>query len=104
MGWVGAFRRSELAALTVGDVSVHVQDGLHVLLWVSKTHPEAKGRIHALPYARNSPLCAPCAWARWQTVLDGIDGGPGARGGVMRATRNVDVPVAAESHKIGTGR
>ena len=94
MGWVGAFRRSELAKLTVGDVTVHGEDGLHVLLRVSKTDPEAKGRIYALPYARNSALCAPCAWARWRIVLDaadGIDGGSGGRAGVMRATRNLDV-------------
>lgn len=94
LGWVGAFRRSELAVLTVADITPHPEDGLHVLVRQSKTDPEAHGQILALPYARNPLLCAPCAWARWRAVLDaweGSDGGPGRRAGVMRATRNLEL-------------
>jgi len=94
MGWVGAFRRSELAGLTVDDVTLHPDDGLHVLLRVSKTDPEAEGRTYALPYARQTVLCAPCAWLRWRRVIDaadGVDGGPGGRPGVIRATRNLEI-------------
>jgi len=94
MGWVGAFRRSELASLTVDDVVLHPEDGLHVLVRVSKTDPEAHGRTYALPYARQPVLCAPCAWLRWRAVIDaadGTDGGPGGRAGVMRACRGLDV-------------
>ena len=93
MGWVGAFRRGELAALTLADITAHPEDGLHVLVRQSKTDPEAHGQVFALPYARAALLCAPCAWTRWKTVLDaweGTDGGPGRRAGVMRAVRSVD--------------
>jgi integrase len=96
MGWVGAFRRAELAALSVDDVTLHPDDGLHVLIRVSKTDPEAQGRTYALPYARQAGLCAPCAWLRWRSVIDaadGVDGGPGGRAGVMRATRGLRVDV-----------
>lgn len=94
MGWVGAFRRSELAALTVSDINPHPEDGLHVLARQSKTDPEAHGQVLALPYARSPLLCAPCAWARWRAVLDaweGSDGGPAGRPGVMRSTRNLEL-------------
>jgi len=94
LGWVGAFRRSELAALSVADITPHPEDGLHVLIRVSKTDPEAHGQVLALPYARNPLLCAPCAWARWRAVLDaweGADDGPGGRAGVMRACRHQDL-------------
>jgi len=93
MGWVGAFRRSELAGLTVDDVVAHPDDGLHVLVRVSKTDPEAQGRTYALPYASQTLLCAPCAWLRWRSVVDaadGTDGGPGGRAGVIRACRALD--------------
>jgi len=94
MGWVGAFRRSELAALTLVDVTRHEEDGLHVMVRVSKTDPEAQGQVLALPYAQRPVLCAPCAWARWQAVInawEGLDGGPGGRAGVMRATRSAEL-------------
>lgn len=94
MGWVGAFRRSELASLTLADVKTHAEDGLHVVVRQSKTDPDAHGQVFALPYARQSLLCAPCAWARWRAVVDaweGADGGPGGRAGVMGACRSVDL-------------
>jgi integrase len=93
MGWVGAFRRDELVGLEVRDVTVHPEDGLHVLVRVSKTDPEAQGRIYALPYSHRPLLCAPCAWLRWRALVDawdGSDGGPGRRAGVIRITRAVD--------------
>jgi len=94
LGWVGAFRRSELAGLALADVTTHPEDGLHVRLRQSKTDPEAAGQVFALPYARQSLLCAPCAWARWRAVADawdGTDGGPARRAGVMRACRHLDL-------------
>lgn len=93
MGWVGAFRRAELVALRLGDVTLHPDDGLHVLVRHSKTDQQAQGRTYALPYARRPLLCAPCAWARWTAVVaawEGADGGPGGRAGVMRAVQSSD--------------
>lgn len=97
MGWVGAFRRAELVALRLGDIILHPEDGLHVLVRQSKTDQAAQGRTYALPYARQPMLCAPCAWTRWSAVLaawEGADGGPGGRAGLMRAVRTTD----AEQH------
>ena len=93
MGWVGAFRRSELVGLVAEDVQPHAEDGLHVLLRRSKTDQEAEGVIRALPYARRRPLlCAPCAWTAWAGLVsawEGHDGGPGGRAGTIRALRAI---------------
>ena len=93
MGWVGAFRRSELVSLVADDVRLHAEDGLHVLLRRSKTDQEAEGAVRALPYARRRPLlCAPCAWAAWAGLVsgwEGHDGGAGGRPGAMKALRAV---------------
>jgi site-specific recombinase XerD len=93
MGWVGAFRRSELVGLVAEDVRPHAEDGLHVLLRRSKTDQEAEGAIRALPYARRRPLlCAPCAWTAWAGLVsawEGHDGGPGGRAGTIRALRAI---------------
>jgi hypothetical protein len=65
-GWVGAFRRSELAALRWGDVAWHPLDGVHVRLARSKTDQEGFGSTKGLPVARRRPLlCAPCALVAW---------------------------------------
>jgi len=93
MGWVGAFRRSELVGLASADVRLHPEDGLHVLLRRSKTDQDAEGIVRALPYARRRPLlCAPCAWAAWGSILaawEGHDGGVGGRPGAIRALRAI---------------
>ena len=69
MGFAGAFRRSELVALTVADVTLHRSDGLHVRIRPSKTDQEAAGAVRALPYGRDPATCAPCAWTRWRELL-----------------------------------
>ena len=75
MGFAGAFRRSELVALTVEDVTLHPQDGLHVRLQHSKTDQEGRGEVKALPYGTNPDTCPPCAYLRWRQVLDAAEGG-----------------------------
>lgn len=70
MGMIGAFRRSELAALRVTDVRRHPEDGLLVTLIKSKTDQEGLGFTKALPFGTKHPAtCAPCAFARWIRVL-----------------------------------
>lgn len=70
MGLAGAFRRSELAELSIADVTRHPEDGLHIRLRHSKTEQEGRGAIRALPTvgirgpARRAPgpggwLCCP---------------------------------------------
>ena len=67
MGFAGAFRRAELVALTLADVTLHRTDGLHVRLRTSKTDQEAHGRTVALPYGRDPATCPPCAWCGGRT-------------------------------------
>jgi len=73
MGFAGAYRRSELVALTVGDVTVHRSDGLHVRSRSSKTDQDAHGAVKALPYGRDPVTCPPCAFVRWREVLHAAD-------------------------------
>jgi site-specific recombinase XerD len=89
MGFAGAYRRSELVGLTVGDVTLHPADGLHVRLRSSKTDQEARGAVKALPYGRDPVTCPPCAYLRWREVLHAFDTAPegGARRAVMRVLR-----------------
>ena len=86
MGFAGAFRRSELVGLTVGDVTRHRADGLHVRLRSSKTDQEGTGRVVALPYGRDPATCPPCAWVRWRELLHAADIAPEGkeRSAVMR--------------------
>jgi len=85
MGFTGAFRRSELTALTVADVALHPQDGLHVRMRRSKTDQEGRGAVKALPYGTNPDTCPPCTYLRWRQVLDAAD--TGGRVGILRTLR-----------------
>lgn len=74
---------------TVGDVTLHRTDGLHVRLRASKTDQEARGRVVALPYGRDPVTCPPCAWVRWRELLHAADTAPEQkrRATVMRVLR-----------------
>lgn len=78
LGFAGAFRRSELAALTTGDIRCHLHDGLHVRVGKSKTDQEGQGLIKAIPYGRTHHTCPVCAYLRWRQVLDAWDVGVGS--------------------------
>jgi integrase len=73
MGFAGAFRRSELVALQVRDVTF-VEEGLIALVRRSKTDPFGEGRQVGLPYAHSS-ACPVEALRHWLT-LSGIACGP----------------------------
>lgn len=69
-------RRSELVALTLGDVR-EVADGLEVTIRTSKTDKASRGEVVAIPRGSH-PLTNPvAAWRDWLTVLDelGVTGG-----------------------------
>lgn len=74
VGFAGAFRRSEVVALTTDDVEV-TEDGLVVDLRRSKTDQEGAGRRIGLPYGSNPDTCPVRTLQAW---LDhaGIEGGP----------------------------
>ncbi len=75
LGFAGAFRRSELSDLLLGDVSLHRLDGIHVRLRKSKTDREGRGAVKALPYTESHATCPPCAYVRWTQVVAAFDAG-----------------------------
>ena len=77
IGFAGAFRRSELVALTVADIEM-AQQGMVINLQFSKTDQEGRGRKVAIPYARGA-VCPVLALQSWLTV-SGITEGPIFRG------------------------
>ncbi|MGW4018247.1 site-specific integrase [Rhodococcus ruber] len=88
LGFAGAFRRSELVALTCGDVALHRLDGLHIKLRRSKTDQEGRGTIRALPFTHSHTSCPPCAWLRWAQVVAAFD--TAGRPGVIRLLRSAE--------------
>ncbi|AUM19217.1 site-specific integrase [Rhodococcus ruber] len=88
LGFAGAFRRSELVALTCGDVALHRLDGLHIRLRKSKTDQEGRGTVRALPFTHSHTSCPPCAWLRWAQVVAAFD--TAGRPGVIRLLRHAE--------------
>jgi integrase len=67
LGWTGAFRRSEIAAIEVEDLC-WVPEGLKVQLRRSKTDQVAKGRLVGIPAGNAPELCPLEAVRRWLEV------------------------------------
>lgn len=65
LGFAGAFRRSELAALRWSDLRLH-PDGLVVHLRRSKTDPLGYGRDVGIPYGRHTLTCPVTAAQTWR--------------------------------------
>ncbi|ALL79989.1 hypothetical protein AD006_32450 (plasmid) [Pseudonocardia sp. EC080610-09] len=82
IGFTGALRRSELAALTIADVTFHPLDGLHVRITRSKTDQTGRGATVVLPYGARAGTCPPCAVLRWLQLLAAA---PHGRPALMRA-------------------
>jgi site-specific recombinase XerD len=73
IGFAGAFRRSELVALTVEDVE-HVKQGIVIHLRWSKTDQAGEGRKIAIPYARGAvcPVHALQDWLQTSGITTGL--------------------------------
>ncbi|HQT39641.1 MAG TPA: site-specific integrase [Acidocella sp.] len=72
LGFAGAFRRSELEALTVADL-VEKADGYEVVIRTSKTDQTGEGQTIAIPQgSRMKPVEAVMAWLK----AAGITAGP----------------------------
>ncbi len=78
LGFAGAFRRSELVALDVGDVR-RTRDGLIVTIRKSKTDQEGAGRTVGIPYGGYPQSCPVRALQDWLEAA-GIVEGPLFRG------------------------
>ena len=74
VGFAGAFRRSELVGLTVGDVCF-VDEGMILHLRRSKTDQEGEGFSKGLPYGENAATCPVRALRRWLEAAN-ITNGP----------------------------
>jgi site-specific recombinase XerD len=78
IGFAGGFRRSELAALDVEDVS-ETGDGLVLALRRSKTDQEGQGAKVALPFGSHPETCPVRSFRAWITASE-ITAGPVFRG------------------------
>lgn len=72
VGFAGAFRRSELVALDVGDVET-VEQGLKITIRRSKTDQEGAGRVLGIPYGTGDtcPVVALRAWLKSAGISEG---------------------------------
>lgn len=72
LGFAGAFRRSELAALDLTDVEL-VRDGMIVTIRKSKTDQEGEGRNVGIPFGRANacPVTALQAWIQHAGIENG---------------------------------
>jgi site-specific recombinase XerD len=71
VGFGGGFRRSELVALNVEDVTEDAtpgQEGLHIVIGRSKTDQEAKGREVGIRRGRHPHTDAMAALAEWRAA------------------------------------
>jgi len=65
VGWVGAFRRSEIVALDVADVVFAEDESLRIILHRSKTDQEGKGFTKGLAASTDPALCPARALRAW---------------------------------------
>lgn len=73
VGFAGAFRRSEIVALTVADVEF-VAEGLRVTIRRSKTDQEAQGVTIGLPRGRSAATCPVRALEAWLQAASIVEG------------------------------
>jgi integrase len=94
VGFAGAFRRSELAALEVGDLKF-TAEGLVIDLRRSKTDQEAKGREVGIPFGADELTCPVRSLKVWLGRAH-IDCGPVFRS-VGKSGRLSQLPLAPDS-------
>jgi integrase len=83
LGFAGAFRRTELVALNVGDLDFQ-RNGLVVTLRRSKTDQEARGRRVGIPFGSTEQTCPVRAVQRW------LEAAEISRGALFRAVDRHD--------------
>lgn len=74
IGFTGAFRRSELVALTVEDITLHVH-GAEIRIVRSKTDQEGEGRTVFVSLAKSEDRCPVLALQHWLELAN-IGKGP----------------------------
>ena len=73
LGFAGAFRRSELCALNIEDLS-ETKEGYLVLVRKSKTDQEKKGMVKSIPYGSSLNTCPVRAIKDWLECLGRTEG------------------------------
>ena len=94
IGFMGAFRRSEIAAITVENLQFSPQ-GVEIFVASSKADQEGQGAVVAIPHLSGSPLDAVRALQQWLRA-SGITEGPVFRG----FTKNMSLRKTAISDKM----
>ena len=106
VGFAGAFRRSELVALDVADVSVG-PDGLTVTLRRGKTDGQGVGRLVGLPHGSRPQSCPVRALRSWLDAAGVTEGavfrGVTRHGRVLGRLSGLGVArvVKAAAHRVG---
>jgi len=67
MGWMGAFRRSELVGLTVGTWTPRERGSWSACVARRATQPRGQGSEEGDPFRRAARVSAPCAQYRTRT-------------------------------------
>jgi len=65
VGFLGAFRRSELASIKWDDIT-HVPEGVEIMVPRSKTDQGGEGQVCAIPSSNNAMLCPVAALCEWR--------------------------------------
>lgn len=101
-GFVGAFRESELTALTLGDLRLVDGEGVYARVLRSKTDQDGVGRVKALKQGANPVTCAPCAFVRLSRLMAAQD----ARGeaGLFAALAGASLSVHVCADGLGPDR
>ena len=89
LGFAGAFRRSELAALNVADVKF-VAEGLVITVRMSKTDQDGVGALKGIPYGSHLETCpvrSLKAWLEKAAIIEGPIFRPIDRHGNVRPQR-----------------
>ncbi len=94
IGFMGAFRRSEIAAITVEHLQFSPQ-GVEIFVPSSKADQEGQGAVVAIPHLSGSPLDAVRALQQWLRA-SGITEGPIFRG----FTKNMSLRKTGISDKM----
>ena len=105
LGFAGAFRRSELVALTVADL-IEVEGGLRVTIRHSKTDQESAGQEIAIPAgAKLRPVEAVRAWLDAAGITEGPVFRSIAKGGRLLAgaltAQSVALVIKAHAKRAG---
>lgn len=105
VGFAGAFRRSELVALDVSDLSF-TAEGLLINLRRSKTDQGGEGRQVAIPCGSHQETCparAMRAWLEAAAITEGAVFRPITRHGKLESTRLSDHAVAIVVKRYAEG-